>query len=239
MAPPPNNAQAPQGPTYVDVDCPLESLPKTGNLVGLVKDNDSGGAVSGAVIRVTDAAGHELSATADGSGSFTFKDLPPGTVFIKAEAPGYMVHAEQADVAVQQDNHVTVSLNKKPKNPSVRVEGKEIKINRQIHFETDSAKILGDSNSLLEEIADVLQTHKGITSVEIQGHTDNTGTREHNQQLSEARANSVRQWLITAGVDPGRLTAKGYGQDRPLAPNVTAANRAKNRRVQFIILSGK
>ena len=229
----------PQGPTFVDVDCPLESLPKTGNVLGLVKDADTGAAVAGAVIHLTDAANHDLSGTADGSGSFTFKDLPPGSISIKAEAPGYMVHAEQGDVQVQTDNRVTVSLNKKPKTPSVKVEGKEIKISRQIHFETDSAKILGDSNSLLEEIADVLQSHPTIKQVEIQGHTDNTGTREHNQQLSDARANSVKSWLVTAGVDGSRLTAKGYGQDRPVAPNVTAANRAKNRRVQFIITSGK
>ena len=72
--------------------------------------------------------------------------------------------------------------------------------------------------------------------MEIQGHTDNTGTREHNLQLSDARASSVKKWLVEAGVDTNRLVAKGYGQDRPIAPNVTAANRTRNRRVQFIIL---
>jgi outer membrane protein OmpA-like peptidoglycan-associated protein len=71
--------------------------------------------------------------------------------------------------------------------------------------------------------------------VEIQGHTDNSGSRDGNQRLSDARANAVRDWLVKAGVAGGRLKAKGYGQDRPLAPNVTEANRAKNRRVQFII----
>jgi outer membrane protein OmpA-like peptidoglycan-associated protein len=57
-------------------------------------------------------------------------------------------------------------------------------------------------------------------------------------QLSDARANSVKSWLVGAGVDPNRLVPKGYGQTRPVAPNVTEANRARNRRVQFIILEG-
>jgi outer membrane protein OmpA-like peptidoglycan-associated protein len=146
-----------------------------------------------------------------------------------------MHHIDQAEVRANEDNRVNITVNKRPKVALVKVQGNEIKIKKQIHFETDSAKILGDSNSLMEEIADVLQRTPTIKKVEIQGHTDNTGTREHNLQLSEARATSVKAWLVSAGIDGNRLTSKGYGQDRPLAPNVTVANRAKNRRVQFII----
>ncbi|WP_437670900.1 carboxypeptidase regulatory-like domain-containing protein [Sorangium sp. So ce131] len=226
----------PQGPTFVDVDCSLEALPKTGNIVGTVKDAESGDAVAGATIRLTDAAGREQTATTDGSGAFRFPDLPAGAVTLKVEAQGYMNHVNQADVRTSEDTRAALTVNKRPKVSLVKVQGNEIKISRQIHFETDSAKILGDSNALMEEIADVLQRNPNIRKVEIQGHTDNTGGREHNQTLSEARANSVRTWLIRAGVDGGRLQAKGYGQDRPVAPNVTPANKAKNRRVQFIIL---
>ncbi|WP_437752773.1 carboxypeptidase regulatory-like domain-containing protein [Sorangium sp. So ce1389] len=231
----PSPAQ-PQGPTFVDVDCSLEALPKTGNVVGTVKDADSGDAVAGATIRLTDATGREQTATADASGAFRFPDLPAGAVTLKVEAQGYMNHVNQADVRTSEDTRAQLTVNKRPKVSLVKVQGNEIKISRQIHFETDSAKILGDSNALMEEIADVLQRNPNIRKVEIQGHTDNTGGREHNQTLSEARANSVRAWLTRAGVDGSRLVAKGYGQDRPVAPNVTPANKAKNRRVQFIIL---
>ncbi|CAN95955.1 hypothetical protein sce5792 [Sorangium cellulosum So ce56] len=231
----PSPAQ-PQGPTFVDVDCSLEALPKTGNIVGTVKDAESGDAVAGATIRLVDAAGREQTATADGSGAFRFPDLPAGAVTLKVEAQGYMNHVNQADVRTSEDTRAALTVNKRPKISLVKVLGNEIKISRQIHFETDSAKILGDSNALMEEIADVLQRNPNIRKVEIQGHTDNTGGREHNQTLSEARANAVRAWLIRAGVDGSRLLAKGYGQDRPVAPNVTPANKAKNRRVQFIIV---
>ncbi|WP_437596526.1 carboxypeptidase regulatory-like domain-containing protein [Sorangium sp. So ce590] len=230
------SAAQPQGPTFVDVDCSLEALPKTGNIVGTVKDAESGDAVAGATIRLVDAAGREQTATADASGAFRFPDLPAGAVTLKVEAQGYMNHVNQADVRTSEDTRAALTVNKRPKVSLVKVQGNEIKISRQIHFETDSAKILGDSNALMEEIADVLQRNPNIRKVEIQGHTDNTGGREHNQTLSEARANSVRAWLARAGVDASRLLAKGYGQDRPVAPNVTPANKAKNRRVQFIIV---
>jgi outer membrane protein OmpA-like peptidoglycan-associated protein len=229
----------PVGPTFVDVDCPLESLPKAGGIAGMVKDADSGAPVGGATVKLTDANGREFTVTANGAGSFAQKDLPPGPITIKVEAQGYMVHAEQQEIRLSETTAAQISMNKRPKTANVRIEGKEIRISKQIHFDTDSAKILGDSNSLLEEIADVIEHHQGIRKIEIQGHTDNTGTRDHNQTLSDQRANSVRTWLINAGVEPSRLTAKGYGQERPLAPNVTAANKARNRRVQFIIVEGK
>jgi outer membrane protein OmpA-like peptidoglycan-associated protein len=231
-APPP---AAPQGPTYVDVDCPMQSLPRLGAIVGQVKD-PGGAPLAGVVVRATDSNTKSFSATTDGSGSFQLKDVAPGAINVRADKDGFMSHSEQLNAAAGQDTRATIVLNKRPKNANVRVEGKELRVSQQIHFETDSAKILGDSNALIEEIADVLQRNPNIKKVEIQGHTDNAGSREHNQQLSEARASSVRQALINAGVDGGRLVAKGYGQDRPIAPNVTAANRARNRRVQFIIL---
>jgi outer membrane protein OmpA-like peptidoglycan-associated protein len=232
-APPP--PAMPSGPTYIDVDCSVESLPKVATIVGVVKD-EKGANVGGAVIRATDSASKPFAVTADGSGSFQIKEVAPGAINVRADKDGYMSHAETLNAAAGQDTRATIVITKRPKNASVKVEGKEIRVTQQIHFETDSAKIMGDSNALVEEIADVLQRTPSVKKVEIQGHTDNAGSREHNQQLSDARAASVRQALINAGVDGNRLVSKGYGQDRPVAPNVTAANRARNRRVQFIIL---
>jgi outer membrane protein OmpA-like peptidoglycan-associated protein len=227
---------APQPPTVIDIDCPLEALPRLGTVSGTVKDAESGAAVAGAVVRMTDVAGKQVNATTDANGAFRFADVQPGQVSFKVEAPGFMVHANQAEVRANEEAKPALAMNKRPKISLVRVQGNEIKISRQVHFETGSAKILGDSNTLLEEIADVLTRNPNIRKVEIQGHTDNTGGRESNLMLSENRAKAVRQWLVNAGIEEARLTSKGYGQDRPLAPNVTAANKARNRRVQFIIL---
>ena len=67
-------------------------------------------------------------------------------------------------------------------------------------------------------------------------HTDNRGGHAINTKLSQQRAESVQRWLVQHGVADERLRAKGYGPTRPIAPNITAYNRARNRRVQFKIL---
>jgi outer membrane protein OmpA-like peptidoglycan-associated protein len=71
--------------------------------------------------------------------------------------------------------------------------------------------------------------------VRVEGHTDDTGPRETNMRLSEARAAAVKQHLISKGVSPQRLSSKGYGPDKPLINETTPTARAKNRRVEFIV----
>ena len=127
-------------------------------------------------------------------------------------------------------------LRPKPKTSQRRGRGKgEITIKEQVQFALDSAVILPESFGLLTEVADTLIRHSEIRRVEVQGHTDNSGAPEHNKVLSEQRAEAVRAWLVQHGVPSDKLVARGYGQERPIAPNVTAGNRARNRRVQFII----
>jgi outer membrane protein OmpA-like peptidoglycan-associated protein len=111
----------------------------------------------------------------------------------------------------------------------------ELKLKRQVHFLFDSSGIQPDSQSILEEIAEALRTHAEIHSVEIQGHTDDVGTPDHNLRLSEERATAVRDALVVLGVESSRLTARGYGKEKPLVRNTSAESRAKNRRVQLMI----
>jgi OOP family OmpA-OmpF porin len=70
-------------------------------------------------------------------------------------------------------------------------------------------------------------------AAEVGGHTDNVGAADYNLKLSAARANAVRTWLVTHGIAQTRVTAKGYGDTNPLAPNTSDSNRAKNRRVEL------
>ncbi len=133
--------------------------------------------------------------------------------------------------------------NKDPKKNgcpgSVVMLKKEIIILEQVEFDIDRATIKPVSNKLLDEVGTVLKEHPELLRLEVQGHTDNTGGKEHNKTLSQKRADAVMAALVKRGVARDRLTAKGYGQEVPVAANITTDGRRKNRRVQFIILETK
>ena len=114
------------------------------------------------------------------------------------------------------------------------VEGGHIHILETIRFRPNSSEIETSSHPIMDQIALALRKHKELSHVQIAGHTDNTGPREFNVRLSHARARSVRQYLLSRGIPPGRLTAAGYGPDKPVGDNNTDEGRAKNRRVEFI-----
>lgn len=91
-----------------------------------------------------------------------------------------------------------------------------------------------ESAPSLENLLDFLIVHPNY-NVEISGHTDNSGTREHNQSLSLARAKAVVEYLTRHNISPSRLTYVGYGMDKPIASNDTDEGRAKNRRIEIRI----
>ncbi|MCD6499099.1 MAG: OmpA family protein [Deltaproteobacteria bacterium] len=126
-----------------------------------------------------------------------------------------------------------------PDKPRVRVTSRGIVILDKIFFVTNKAIIKPVSYPLLDAIAETLQDQPEILLVEIQGHTDERGSDQYNYQLSDRRANSVRQYLVGKGVDPKRLVAKGYGESRPKCRQHTPACWSQNRRVEFIILKRK
>ena len=104
-----------------------------------------------------------------------------------------------------------------------------------IHFEFNSAALTADSEEGVAMLAAFLEQHPDL-EVELGGHTDNVGSDAYNQQLSEQRAEVVRQALIGKGITAERLSAKGYGATRPVGPNDTEAQRALNRRTEMTIL---
>jgi outer membrane protein OmpA-like peptidoglycan-associated protein len=102
-----------------------------------------------------------------------------------------------------------------------------------IYFNSGSAVLLDESESMLKQVAAVVKASPEAT-LTIEGHTDNIGSPEYNQTLSEQRAAAVRDALVTHyGISPGRLAAKGYGLTRPVETNATMQGRARNRRVEL------
>ncbi|MCL2724360.1 MAG: OmpA family protein [Polyangiaceae bacterium] len=133
-----------------------------------------------------------------------------------------------------------------PRNPDpakngcptlIKVEGSVVHVLQQVHFATGSTAILPDSYPMLEEIATLLRANRSIKRLSIEGHTDNRGGAAMNKKLSQGRADSVMQWLVQHGVESDRLEAHGYGLERPIESNATEQGRAKNRRVDFKIVS--
>lgn len=103
-----------------------------------------------------------------------------------------------------------------------------------ILFDVDKASLKSDLKTSLARVAGILSVYQEL-NVSVEGHTDNTGSEEHNLKLSEQRAQNVLQFLVEQGIDAKRLSSKGYGMSKPVADNSTKEGRQKNRRVDLVI----
>ncbi|MFL5729388.1 MAG: OmpA family protein [Cytophagaceae bacterium] len=126
------------------------------------------------------------------------------------------------------------------KNAKVERVGEGIKItfNSGILFDIDADKLKPEARANITDLAKTLNKYKD-TQVLIEGHTDSTGTADHNQALSDRRAASVSDFLKSLSVDPQRLSTVGYGSSHPVAGNSTSHGREQNRRVEIAIYADK
>lgn len=106
----------------------------------------------------------------------------------------------------------------------------------QVNFEFDRSDLLPTSDTTLSAVAEVLQVHPELR-IEVAGHADSIGPEDYNRRLSARRAQEVRRALIARGVEPSRIEAAGYGEERPVLSNKTPTGRAMNRRVEFVLLN--
>ncbi len=119
--------------------------------------------------------------------------------------------------------------------PKAFLQDGAIKITDQVRFKNASAEIVKgkDSEEVLQAVLAVLQAHPEITKLRVEGHTDDRGAPAANKALSTARAASVVKWLTDHGIAKERLTSTGFGEEKPLEPNVNEESRSRNRRVEF------
>ena len=148
-----------------------------------------------------------------------------------AQAPGYLFYSENFNLkglySFDKPYHLDVLL--KP------VRQGEVTIMRNVFFETDSYELLPESTVELDRVVETLSQNPTI-KVEIGGHTDNQGAPDYNQKLSERRAKSVVDYLLSKSVSPERVSWKGYGESQLVAPNNSPEGRAMNRRTELKIL---
>ena len=103
-----------------------------------------------------------------------------------------------------------------------------------LNFEINKSKILESSFPSLNDLATYLNSNTNL-KLALEGHTDNVGSETSNQTLSENRAKSVKDYLVSKGVAESRITHKGFGESKPIADNLTEEGKKQNRRVEFII----
>ncbi|TVQ88724.1 MAG: hypothetical protein EA397_16135 [Deltaproteobacteria bacterium] len=168
---------------------------------------------------------------ADGEKLFV---VDPGIWTLLVMAPTF--GSERFDLDISPDEKVLVVIEVVLEPAEVEITQEEVKILKKIFFDFDSDKIKDESMELVSEVAATMLEHKELLKVEVQGHTDNRGKAAYNKDLSQRRVNAVVEALVRMGVARDRLVPKGYGPDKPIDTNETDAGRAKNRRVQFIIL---
>jgi len=117
-------------------------------------------------------------------------------------------------------------------------EGIVVEFNSKILFGFDKSDLTNTAEGNLKDLVTILNKYPD-TDIEIQGHTDDVGTDEYNQGLSERRAASVSSYIKSKGISGSRIGIKGYGESAPKYPNDSEANRAQNRRVDFLITANE
>jgi OOP family OmpA-OmpF porin len=174
----------------------------------------------------------------DGDGVPDYLDKCPGTPKgVQVDSTGCPVDSDGDGVPDYLDKcpgtpkGVPVNAQGCP-HEGIEVAGDEWMVRGTVLFAVNESAIQPGAHELLNKVAVYLRENPQY-AVEIQGNTDNTGPMAWNMKLSEMRAESVKAYLVTQGVDAARLTTKGFGPNDPIVPNDTAANRAKNRRVDF------
>ena len=158
-------------------------------------------------------------------------EAAPGEYNLTVSSPGFRQKGANAVVVSEEQVEVQVVL----VPAKVEVVAERIDIKDSVFFEVNKDVIKSESFELLDEVAETLIAHPELTLIRIEGHTDNRGAADFNKDLSQRRAEAVSAYLVSKGVEAGRLEAVGYGEEKPLERGDNQAAYAKNRRVDFFV----
>jgi outer membrane protein OmpA-like peptidoglycan-associated protein len=186
-----------------------------------------------ATLRLQGAKAQEL--TTSESATPTKLEVPAGRYVVTVTAPGFLAQTRTVELTEGASQELAFELEPEPKQKLVEVKENTIELLQQVQFAPGKTAILAESYPLLAQVVDAI-VRNNLQRLRVEGHTDNQGNPETNLQLSKDRARAVADHLIKAGIDASRLEVEGYGDTRPIAPNLTPRGRELNRRVEFVIL---
>jgi outer membrane protein OmpA-like peptidoglycan-associated protein len=202
----------------------------TGNVRGKVADDRGRGLEASVKFLGPD----NFEAKSDSSGSFSAA-LPVGTYKVVAEAPGFPVKETQLDLAAAQDRQLDFVLKNHPVNPDVSLSDSGLSLKKPIKLKAGATTLDPKAQSELDGVADILEEHAEIKTLRIEAHWD-TSAGDTAKDVTQKQADLLKQYLVKKGLPEARIEAVGVGADKPLVPNISPANKAKNRRVELHVV---
>lgn len=203
-----------------------------GDILGRVLEKNTEIPLANAKVWLAD----NRNTSTNSKGEFELKGIPTGYEIISASSAGYADGYAAADVGQGEFNpEVIIYLDKgvnaaQFNNKKIMV-GETINLNN-IMFDQGKAELKNESKTDLNNVVSFLKANANA-EIELSGHTSSEGEANYNRSLSYKRVKACKDYILSQGIDAGRIIAIGFGPDKPVAPNDTEANRAKNRRVEM------
>ncbi len=182
---------------------------------------------------VVDDNGCPIMTDSDGDGVIDPLDNCPNSKTTLVDENGCPLDTDMDGVADYLDQCPNT-----PKGFKVDDKGCTIGVTLHLHFPFNSAKIPAMELGDIDRVAEFMKKHPEVSAI-LEGHTDSIGSAAYNLKLSKRRAEAVKNALVERGIDASRLSVKAYGESKPVASNDTAEGRAKNRRVEVVLVPGK
>jgi hypothetical protein len=220
--------------TQVTITLDSAPAPATGRLDGAFTDESTGKPIPNATMHVVGQGVDEpFSGTPEG---LIALELYAGDYRATLSAPGYADKTVTFTVPEGEKFELTwtLALDKPPETPNIIPGKTSIRLRGAIRY--DGNQVAASSHAILDELATFLKYHPEYEKIRVGVHTDDRGAAK---QRSDERADSVKSYLESKGVEPGRVEAKGYGASKPVAVNLTAKGRAKNNRTVIGVVSKK
>jgi OmpA-OmpF porin, OOP family len=214
--------------TMISIEIPLKPVAKKLLLTGNVYNKKTGEAISAKLdVNLKGQKNSKFTINSDGTYEREIQKL--GWYMIAASAEGFINATDSIQAESEELSPFVRNIYLDPIEVGVTVRLKNI------YFDFDKTTLKKESFTELNKVVDFLKQNNSV-EIEISGHTDNKGSDEYNENLSQGRSQSVVDYLISQGIDSFRLTAHGYGESKPIDSNDTDEGRANNRRVEFTVL---